>query len=449
MLEPNVIPNEEPVLHVGIVLPEDRYDKIEIEIPASPKYKCISDTRHEEILKKNNILEFELDEGVISLTVNDRDVAQSTQWRIEPVGSDYVMANRAGLKLKGVVAGRGFHWVKKIDVYLPGAIELRIVDNVLLVSNILPIEQYLMCVATSEMSAECPTALIESQTIVARSWMLANIEMKHVDIGLDVCNDDCCQRYQGTTFLSDKSIKGALNTYGKVLLSGNKICDARYFKSCGGITESFENVFGDEPVSYLKPVVDAPEDFRNDALPLKTEKAVREWIEDVPHSFCSPHVVPENDLIRYLGNVDVEGEYFRWRLRYTQKEITALLNLKLDLDANAILNIRPLKRGYSGRLTKVQIDYIRLDGVQEFKIVEDQYIIRQVFHELFLYSSAFVIDIEKGKNDIPEAFILKGAGWGHGVGYCQIGALGMSLKGYSAEEIVFHYYPGSTLKKIY
>ena len=184
-------------------------------------------------------------------------------------------------------------------------------------------------------------------------------------------------------------------------------------------------------------------------MPLNSEDSVRKWIEDTPESYCSAHVVPESELIKYLGNVDEEGEYFRWEFRYTQKEITALLNLKLDIDATTILAIRPVKRGYSGRLIKVQVDYRHIDGQQKSVIVEDQYVIRQTFHELFLYSSAFVIDIEKGSEDIPEAFILKGAGWGHGVGYCQIGAIGMSLKGFSAEEIVQHYYPGSKLKKIY
>jgi len=449
MLKPNVIPDKEPVLFVGIILPEDRFTNIDIEVPDSPLYKLIFGESEEKCLEKGDRLEFEINHETISLEINEQQAIESAAWRIEPIDSKSVMANKTGLEVKEVVVGRGFHWVKNIDVYLPGAVEISVIDSNLVVANELPIEQYLMCVATSEMGAECPPAFIESQTIIARSWMLANIEMKHANIGLDVCNDDCCQRYQGTTFLSDEAIRGALNTFGKVLLCDDKICDTRYFKSCGGITESFENVFGDEPISYLKSIVDAPGQFYHEALPLDSENSVRKWIKDTPESYCSTHVVPESELIKYLGNVDVEGEYFRWNFRYTQKEITALLNLKLDIDAAAILAIRPVKRGYSGRLIKVQVDYRHIDGQQESVIVEDQYVIRQTFHELFLYSSAFVIDIEKGSEDIPAAFILKGAGWGHGVGYCQIGAIGMSLKGFSAEEIVQHYYPGSTLKKIY
>lgn len=449
MLIPNVIPDKEPILNVGIVLPEDRFKEIQIDIPANPVYKLTAANDYNLTLNKGDILKFAIDGKVISLLINDKPVFRSKSWKIEPPDSNVVMANKSGLRVNGVIAGRGFHWVKNIDVYLSGSVELRIVEDVLLVANVLPIEQYLMCVATSEMGAACPPALIESQTIVARSWMLANIEMKHRDLELDVCNDDCCQRYQGTTYLSDEAVRGALNTYGKVLIADGKICDARYYKSCGGITETFENVFGDEPVSYLQPVVDAPDAFTHDALPLDSEEAVRRWIDDVPDTFCSPHTIPESDLIKYLGSVDVEGEYFRWNFRYTQKEITALLNLKLNLDAGAILAINPLKRGYSGRLVKIEIVYQTKAGERRSVEVSDQYVIRQTLHELFLYSSAFVVNVEEGDGDIPLAFNLKGAGWGHGVGYCQIGALGMALKGYSTEAIVLHYYPGSKLKKIY
>lgn len=451
MLVPNTIPSKEPVLRVGIVLPEDQFTEIRIEVPASPKYQLTGSDQRKWELNSGDRLHLRLSEAAIVVSINETVFlkAANESLEIRPLADDIIMTNGSGLKVFNVVAGRGFHWVKNIDVYLPGAIELRAVGEVLLVTNVLPIEQYLMCVATSEMGAACPPALIESQTIVARSWMLANVEMKHRSLELDVCNDDCCQRYQGTTYLSDEAVRGALNTYGKVLVSEGKICDARYFKSCGGVTESFENVFGDQPIAYLQSLVDAPVSFTNKALPLDSEKRVRQWIEDVPETFCSPHIIPEKDLIKYLGSVDVEGEYFRWSFRYTQKEITALLNLKLDLDADAILAIKPLKRGYSGRIIHLVIEYRNRSGQQRSIEVQDQYTIRQTLHELFLYSSAFVVNVEAGQNGVPRAFNLQGAGWGHGVGYCQIGALGMALKGYSTEEIVLHYYPGSVLRKIY
>ncbi len=449
MLQPDVIPTTEPGLRVGIILPEDEEESITIDIPQEPHYYMVSKAGNKFDLVSSDRIEFHLSESVISAFINAKAVAESNSWSIKPIDVEYRIGNKAGIKVKDVISGRDFHWKKFLDVYLPGCIEIKCVGKSLILINELPIEQYLMCVATSEMGAACPEALIESQTIVARSWMLANVEMKHRALGMDVCNDDCCQRYQGTTHLTDQSIKGALNTSGKVLMYGDNICDARYSKSCGGVMETFENVWEGEPLPYLQAIPDAPDGFIHNALPLNSEESVRKWIENSPETFCSPAFVYEKDLKNYLGNVDEEGEYFRWNFRYTQKEITALLNLKLDIDAVAILAIRPVKRGYSGRLIKVQVDYRHIDGQQESVIMEDQYVIRQTFHELFLYSSAFVIDIEKGIEDIPEAFILKGAGWGHGVGYCQIGALGMSLKGFTAEDIVYHYYPGSTLKKIY
>ncbi len=451
MLIPNSIPSKEPVLRVGIVLPGDRFTEIQIVVPETPKYRLSSPAGYGLGLAGGDKLHFRIDKSAISVTVNGESITNDTAdfWKIEPGEKFDKIGNKSGLKVCNVVAGRGFHWVKNIDVFLTGSVELSIVESVLMVANELPIEHYLMCVATSEMGAACPPALIESQTIVARSWMLANVEMKHRDLNLDVCNDDCCQRYQGTTFLNDESVRGAMNTFGKVLISDGKICDARYFKSCGGITEGFEHVFGDEPVKYLQPVIDASDTFSHPSLPLDTEEKVRNWIFDEPETFCSPGTVPEKELINYLGSVDVEGKYFRWRFRYTQKEMTALLNLKLNLAAKAILKITPLKRGFSGRITRLEIRYCNQAGEQMTTEIEDQYNIRQTLHELFLYSSAFVVDVEAGQDEVPKAFNLIGAGWGHGVGYCQIGALGMALKGYSAEEIVLHYYPGSKLQKIY
>ncbi len=449
MLEPNLIPDTEPLLNVGIVLPEDRYSIVEIITPDMETYRLQAGSADFLTLEKDQSLDFELKDGLIHLFLDDEFAGRSDFWKIEPVDLVNTITKKSGLKIRSVTAGRGFHWVKKIDVYLPGTVEIRIVEGNLLVSNVLPMEQYLVCVATSEMSAACPTSLIESQIIIARSWMLANIEMKHASLGLDVCNDDCCQRYQGTTFLNDDVIQSASNTLGKVLMFDDKICDTRYSKCCGGVTEAFENVFGDRPIQYLKSLVDAPKKYSDPSLPLISEKSVRQWIEKSPKTYCNLQHISQGELISYLGNVDEDGEYFRWRIRYTQKEITALLNLKLDLDAQAILAIRPMRRGASGRLIKIAIDYRMIDGNRETRYVEDQYIIRQTLHAVFLYSSAFVIDNEKGAGEIPSAFILKGAGWGHGVGYCQIGALGMALQDHGTEEILSHYYPDSELEKIY
>lgn len=449
MLEPNVIPTQEPILHVGIFLPGDESRTIAIEIPPNPVYWLVDDAGTVTPLKGGEQIEFVADEKRVSVLINGARKDSQIRWTVAPAEGEIQIRNKAGIKVRNVVAGRGFHWKKYIDVYLPGSIEVSLSGNHLIMINAVPIEQYLMCVATSEMGAACPSALIESQTIVARSWMLANVEMKHRSLGMDVCNDDCCQRYQGTTYLSEQSIRGALGTAGQVLIHGDKICDARYFKSCGGASESFENVWTGGPVEYLDSVLDAPSGTTHPALPLDSEEKVRHWIENPPPAFCSPAVVPEKDLKKYLGNVDEEGHYFRWHFRLTQKKITALFNLKLNLEASAIKSIEPSKRGKSGRLTSVVINYLDKSHAEKRIVVNDQYVIRETFHDLFLYSSAFIVEEENGTGKVPAAFVLKGAGWGHGVGYCQIGALGMALKGFTTSEIITHYYPGSQLRKIY
>jgi len=448
MLKPNSIPTKEPFLSVGIVLPEDKFSSIEIQLPVSPEYCLLNDGEQCIQLQPNTVVKFNLLNPTIEAIINGVKYGQETIWKVDPLVKPVPIHNCAGIQVKNVIAGRGFHWKKNLDVFLSGSVEVRISGSSLILINELPIEQYLMCVATAEMGAACPPALIESQTIVARSWMLANVEMKHRTLGMDVCNDDCCQRYQGTTHLSEQSVKGALATAGQVLMYNGTICDTRYFKSCGGVSEAFENIWNSGAVPYIRPIIDAPEGFSHPALPLDSEEKVRLWIESTPESFCSPSVIPEKELKKYLGNVDEEGEYFRWQFRYTQKQLTALLNLKLNLDARNIRRIEPVKRGASGRLILVKVIFEDESGAIQERVVKDQYVIRDSFHEIFLYSSAFVVDME-GQSKIPDVFILKGAGWGHGAGYCQIGALGMSLKGYMTGEILNHYYPGAKLKKIY
>ena len=442
MLKPGDIPKIEPDLRVGIILPEDKFKEINIEIPKKSKYFLMNNNNEKLSLKPKDLVCFRINQEKCEVTVNEKSISNANIWEII-ADDEIVMENKAGLKVKDVISGRCFHWKKNLDVFLSGKVEVKIWDNMLLLINTLPIEEYLMCVATSEMGRECPRELIESQTIVARSWMLANVEQKHVPMGFDVCNDDCCQRYQGTTHLSSQSIEGALATRGNVLIYNGKICDARYSKSCGGVMETFENVWENTPLDYMQPIPDAPKDFTNSNLPLDNDEKVANWINSVPETFCSPKVIAEEELKKYLGNVDEEGQYFRWQFEFTQNEMTKLLNDKLSVLADEIIDVLPVKRGYSGRLIEVKIIYNQ-KGEQKEITISSEYRIRAAFHESFLYSSAFII--ERGDED---NFILKGAGWGHGAGYCQIGAVGMALKGYSTEKILYHYFPGSTLTQIF
>jgi len=425
MLIPNTIPEKEPLLRVGIVLPEDQFNLIEIEISQPIDYRFISDENDGQFLQAGSQL-FEHSGDKIVLN----GAKSALFWNIEPK-EQYNIGPKQGIKVKNVVAGRGFHWEKPIDVFLPGSIEIRLFNNFLILINELPMEEYLMCVATSEMGAKCPPALIESQTIAARSWMLANIEQKHVAMDMDVCNDDCCQRYQGSGNLTIQSTAGARQTSGKVLVYEDKICDARYSKSCGGMMETFHTIWPGDDLNYLQNIPDAPVGFTHYALPLSNEDNVKHRIDSTPETFCSSLVIQESTLQKYLGTVDEKSTYFRWQFKYSQGELCQLLNQKLNLSATKISGFKTIQRGGSGRLSKMKIIFQNNNEKEETYLLESEYQIRQTFHKGFLYSSCFYIIEGTDQEGYPEDFILKGAGWGHGVGYCQIGALGMALKGYT------------------
>ncbi len=449
MLQPGIIPDSEPVLNVGIVLPEDKYTSVELVLPGDISCQIALSGRTLAPATGETIF-FKLSKDGISFKFRERDYLARDIIKISPLEDIQSPTPQSGIKLKQVISGRDFHWKKYIDVFLPGKVILKPHEKNLVVINTLPIEHYLACVATSEMGAACPMALIEAQTIAARSWMLANVEQKHTSLGMDVCNDDCCQRYQGTTFLTEQSLKGALNTFGQVLIYDHAICDARYSKSCGGVMESFDTIWGGQPLDYLQVKADAWDALPEWQKPLSDEKNFEKWINSSPATFCSPTVIPEENLSKYLGNVDEQGHYFRWQENISQEEMTTIMNRYHPIKASAIKKIEIKKRGGSGRSNFLTVHY--LDQKQEARSINitDEFSIRQSMHPKFLYSSAFLVQAEDGgKDGIPSRFILRGAGWGHGVGLCQIGALGMSLKGFSVENILSHYFPGSQLKKIY
>ena len=442
MLEKNTIPKAEPNIRVGIILPEDGYNEIIIDIPKNMPYVATSE--HGEQVSHTGKLTFTIADGTILVN----SVLFGNTWLLKP-GEKQEIRSKSGFKVKNVIAGRGFHWQKLIDVYLPGMIEITMINGYLVLINELSLEEYLMCVATSEMGARCPKSLIEAQTIVARSWMLANVEQKHVDMGMDVCNDDCCQRYQGTGNLTQHSIDGALTTHGQVLTYQDKICDARYSKSCGGIMESFVTIWDGQELPYLQNLPDRAGEDPLPAAVIHDEKSAIKWIDDQPIAFCSPETVPEESLPDYLGNVDEGGKYYRWQVTYSQQEFCDLLNQKLNLDASYISLLIPLSRGGSGRIVELQINYEKIDGQKAQIRLDRDVAIRQSLNEGFLYSSCIYFELIRDDRNVITQIIIHGAGWGHGVGLCQIGALGMSLNGYSSQEILIHYYPGSQMIKIY
>jgi len=449
MLEPGVIPAGEPQISVGILLPEDRYTSVELCLPAETDYQLEFSGRFF-LLEPGKDFFFKLSGSTIAFRLNNKEYQATGSIKIFPIKSQTLPQPQSGIQVKNVISGRGFHWKKYIHVTLPGTIILQSYKQHLLLINELPLEHYLMCVATSEMGAACPPALIEAQTIAARSWMLANVEQKHRHLGIDVCNDDCCQRYQGSTFLTEQSISGALNTFGRVLMYKNALCDARYSKSCGGVMEAFETIWGGSGHPYLQVKADAAEEPAEWEKPLSKAEHFSKWVNSSPYTFCSPSVIPEKDLKKYLGSVDERGHYFRWQEEITQQALTANINRFYSIAAKTVIKIEVVQRGGSGRAKKITVHYLdKNDRLQKLDIA-DEFAIRRSLHKKFLYSSAFIVEAEgSGAGGIPQRFILKGAGWGHGVGLCQIGALGMALQGYSTKDILLHYYPGSRLQNIY
>ncbi len=447
MLVPDLIPHSEPQINVGIILPEDNINQLSLQLPISPEYQIFIDNR-KTILKPKSIIKLSFYDGKIQLDLGGEILFSSDKVKINP-SKRIKPSNKSGIKIGPVIAGRGFHWQKNIDVFLPDTLFFKIINRSLTLVNQVPLEHYVMCVSTSEMSAECPVTMIESQTIAARSWLLANVEQKHLNLGMDTCNDDCCQRYQGTTFLSKQSIAGALNTTGQVLMHNNKICDARYSKSCGGVMERFGTIWPGGEKDYLQAIPDSNEKLDELQQPLSQEKNFNTWVNSTPETFCSPKIIPENRLKKYLGSVDEEGEYFRWQLSISNEELKESINAFADISAIAITEIEVLSRGASGRINKLNIHYLNQTSEHKIYLIDSEYNVRRFLSKKFLFSSAFIITPVNTTNEIPENFILIGAGWGHGVGLCQIGALGMALKGFLTQDILYHYYPGSFLTKIY
>jgi SpoIID/LytB domain protein len=351
----------------------------------------------------------------------------------------------------------------------------------LLVINDVSVEQYLVSVISSEMSASAHHELLKAHAIISRSWLLAQLapwkverekfpqpreiiekgddkkelirwydKENHRDF--DVCADDHCQRYQGIT-KALKTIDGALGqekvrsviqtTFGRVLTFDDHICDARFSKSCGGMVEQYASAWEDVQIPYLTPLYDGetfPAEF---ALPLTNEKNAEAWITSAPAAFCNSN--DRTILQRILPDFDQETtDFYRWQVTITQTELQSLLHKKLGIEFGAVHSLEPVERGASGRLIK-----LRITGEKTTLVLGKELEIRRVLSPSHLYSSAFVIRPEFHGGNIPASFTLIGAGWGHGVGLCQIGAALMAEEGYAHENILAHYYPGSSLHKLY
>ena len=381
-----------------------------------------------------------------------------------------VRYHEASFDLDDVTIGIQFHWERNEDQRFKGSLKIMIENEKLTAINILPLEDYLISVISSEMSATSSLELLKAHAIISRSWLLAQIEKgkelkqsgkiyqsitetsdeyirwydREDHLNFDVCADDHCQRYQGITRQSTPLVEQAINeTRGMLLMNGDKICDARFSKSCGGIAETFENVWEPEVHPYLQAIIDNPLTPEGFDTNLTSESAAEKWIRQSPPAFCNTH--DREVLSQILNDYDQETkDFYRWKLVYQQAGLAELIARKSGIDFGDILDLIPMERGKSGRLKKLKIV-----GSKLTLTIGKELEIRKTLSESHLYSSAFVVDKLNIKDGIPAEFVLTGAGWGHGVGLCQIGAAMMGAKGYKYDEILLHYFRGASISKEY
>ncbi len=419
--------------------------------------------------------------GLFSVNGN----AGSGEFEVEAASGQLLMRDLAGKKiargkeilcapisagsftLRGVTIGVQFHWERKEDQTFEGALRfLRRADGTITAINEISVEHYLKSVISSEMSAEAPTELLKAHAITSRSWLVAMLErqkkFKNLDVparrsreteneiirwydredhrDFQVCADDHCQRYQGVSkIISPTAAQVVDETRGVFLVYDNEICDARFSKSCGGVSEAFENAWEDTPIPYLQPISDAA--IQHPLL--RNEAQAEQWIVSSPEAYCN---TSEGKILRQiLPSFDQETtDFFRWRVEYRREELEEILAAKSGINFGTLLGLVPLQRGPSGRIIRLKIT-----GSEKSLVVGKELEIRRWFSKSHLYSSAFIVQTECDEKGIPLRFILHGAGWGHGVGLCQIGAAVMAAKGFTAEEIVKHYFRNVELKKLY
>ncbi|MCD6385291.1 SpoIID/LytB domain-containing protein [Candidatus Sumerlaeota bacterium] len=342
--------------------------------------------------------------------------------------------------LNDVIVGVAYHWRHKERQKLRGTLRT-IIDNQgkLTAVNILPLEVYLISVNSSEMMAACPDEFLKAQTITARNTVLATMGKHHYCEDFDLCADDHCQCYRGSSRETEHSRKGVLLTLGEVLIYHNEICDTRYSKMCGGLTADFERVWHGEPVEYLVSRFDGDQSSPDVSLyPADTELLARKFIESSPDVYCNTTKGRVPSYLKY------SAQYFRWKVTYKRKELESLLKRFPEYNIGEFLDFEALSRSPSGR-----IEYLLVKGTEGEVIIGKEFEIRRALSPTFLYSSCFVWDIERDKNGKVSTITLYGAGWGHGVGMCQIGAAMMAYRGKKYEQILSHYYPQTELARLY
>ena len=390
---------------------------------------------------------------------------QYSQLTFHPQSAD------ASFSLSDVTIGVNFHWERKENQTFLGTLRFVVESDKIVAINELPVEKYLESVISSEMSATSSLELLKAHAVISRSWLLAQMKKRRevAESGnnffsftkkedtlirwydredhtlFDVCADDHCQRYQGITKETSPHVAEAIRqTKGQILMDGEEICDARFSKCCGGITEEFQYCWEDTPKTYLTAVRDIALGVEHTLPNLTNEEEAEKWIRFNPPAFCNTQ--DKKILSEVLNDYDLETvNFYRWKETLSQEKLQQLIADKLKMDLGAILDMKAVERGKSGRISKLQII-----GTEKTFTIGKELEIRRTLSDSHLLSSAFVVDkYDKDEQGVPQRFELIGAGWGHGVGLCQIGAAVMGEQGYHYDAILLHYYQGAEIKKLY
>ena len=390
---------------------------------------------------------------------------QYSQLTFHPQSAD------ASFSLSDVTIGVNFHWERKETQTFLGTLRFVVESDKIVAINELPVEKYLESVISSEMSATSSLELLKAHAVISRSWLLAQMKKRRevAENGnnffsftkkedtlirwydredhtlFDVCADDHCQRYQGITKETSPHVAEAIRqTKGQILMDGEEICDARFSKCCGGITEEFQYCWEDTPKTYLTAVRDIALGVEHTLPNLTNEEEAEKWIRFNRPAFCNTQ--DKNILSEVLNDYDQETvNFYRWKETLSQEKLQQLIADKLKMDLGAILDMKAVERGKSGRISKLQ-----LIGTEKTFTIGKELEIRRTLSDSHLLSSAFVVDkYDKDEQGVPQRFELIGAGWGHGVGLCQIGAAVMGEQGYHYDAILLHYYQGAEIKKLY
>ena len=384
----------------------------------------------------------------------------------------------ASFSLSDVTIGVNFHWERKETQTFLGTLHFVVESDKICAINELPVERYLESVISSEMSATSSLELLKAHAVISRSWLLAQMKKRRevAESGnnffsfvkkddrlirwydredhtiFDVCADDHCQRYQGITKETSPHVAEAIRqTKGQILMDGDDICDARFSKCCGGVTEEFQYCWEDTPKNYLSSVRDIIQGVKSVGsastapLPsLQDEAAADAWIRSNPPAFCN--TTDKKILSQVLNDYDQEtADFYRWKVTLTQEKLQQLLDEKLKMNFGDILDLQAEERGKSGRISK-----LRIVGTEKTFVIGKELEIRRALSDTHLYSSAFVVDrCDIDEKGVPQRFDIIGAGWGHGVGLCQIGAAVMGEEGFDYDAILLHYYQGAEIKKVY